>query len=390
MFMLYTKKQKEILAFISQFQKEEGFSPTLEEIARHFQISRVTAFGHIRALEKKGGVKKRPHESRSIQILDPEFVPAGYTLPLLGMIQAGMPIEAIETPEVFDLSAMIPLDEPVHDYLEGVGTGKEHPGTKVPFIAVPTTAGTGSEATKNAVLSRPGRGGFKKSMRHDSFIPDVALVDPVLTLTCPPEVSAACGLDAFTQLLESFVSTRAGPVTDALALSGMERACRGLVPSVLEGASNLEARAHMAYASLLSGITLANAGLGTVHGFASEIGGLFDAPHGVICGTLLAPVTRLTIVRLRENRTEENLRRLEKYAAAGALLGGAEAKGIDDACNRLVERIDEWTETLKIARLARLGVTEADLPVIAASTGNKNNPVDFDRDDLVRILRERL
>jgi repressor LexA len=127
--MLYTKKQREILDFISRFQKENGFAPTLEEIATEFHISRVTAFGHIRALEKKGGLKKRPHESRSIQILDPEFSPAGYTLPLLGMIQAGAPIEAVETPEVFDLTEMIPLDDD-HFVLRVKGTSMIDEGVR--------------------------------------------------------------------------------------------------------------------------------------------------------------------------------------------------------------------------------------------------------------------
>jgi repressor LexA len=109
--MLYTKKQRAILEYISRYQKEKGYSPTLEEIAEKFGISRVTAFGHVKALERKGGVKRRPHEARSIHILDPEFSPSGFTLPLLGTIQAGMPIEAVETREVFDLTAMVPLDE---------------------------------------------------------------------------------------------------------------------------------------------------------------------------------------------------------------------------------------------------------------------------------------
>jgi len=127
--MLYTKKQREILEFVSGFQKENGYSPTLEEIANRFGISRVTAFGHIRALERKGGLKKRPHESRSIQILDPEFSPSGFTLPLLGMIQAGAPIEAVEVPEVFDLTEMIPLDED-HFVLRVKGTSMIDEGVR--------------------------------------------------------------------------------------------------------------------------------------------------------------------------------------------------------------------------------------------------------------------
>lgn len=127
--MRYTKKQKDVLEFLSSFQKDKGYSPTLDEIAKHFHISRVTAFGHVKALERKGALRRRPHESRSVQILDPEFSPAGYTLPLLGSIQAGMPLEAIEAPEVFDLTSMIPLDED-HFVLRVKGTSMIDEGVR--------------------------------------------------------------------------------------------------------------------------------------------------------------------------------------------------------------------------------------------------------------------
>jgi alcohol dehydrogenase class IV len=154
------------------------------------------------------------------------------------------------------ISAMLGKTDPVEEYLEGVGT-KTHDGSKIPFIAVPTTAGTGSEATKNAVISQLGDNGYKKSLRHNNFVPDIALVDPDLTLSCPADVTAACGMDAFTQLLESYVSSNASPLTDSLAYSGMKLMKDSLIPSVYEGAEDVNIRSAMSYGALLSGITLA-------------------------------------------------------------------------------------------------------------------------------------
>ena len=173
------------------------------------------------------------------------------------------------------------------DHLEGVGPERPYHGPATPFIAVPTTAGTGSEATKNAVLTAPG--GFKKSFRDDKLVAEWAIIDPDLLATCSPALIGADGLDAFTQLLESFVSTRANPMTDALARSGIMAARDAL--SSLYHAQSAAARAQMAYASLLSGICLAQTGLGSVHGLASPLGAFFPIPHGVVCGTLVATAT---------------------------------------------------------------------------------------------------
>ena len=216
------------------------------------------------------------------------------------------------------ICAMLPQETSVWDYLEGIGQGK-HDGRKTPFIAVPTTFGTGSEASKNAVLSVVGPQGFKRSIRHERFIPDVALIDPILSLGCPPQITAACGLDAFTQLLESYLSPKSNPITDAIAWSGLQHVQKGLESSCKD-ANDLEARSHMAYASLVSGITLANAGLGIVHGLASVLGGMFEIPHGVICGTLLAPATRMNIRTLKKRGGPKAGPFLQKYARVGALL----------------------------------------------------------------------
>ena len=285
------------------------------------------------------------------------------------------------------VSAMIRLNEPVTDYLEGVGT-KSHSGAKVPFIAIPTTSGTGSEATKNAVLSQPGENGFKKSLRHPNFVPDVAIVDPELTLTLPPDVTAACGMDALTQLLESFVSTNASEMTDTLALSGLEHIARSLIPAVKQGDTDIKARAGMAYAAMLSGITLANAGLGVVHGFASPIGGFFDIPHGVVCGTLMGACTRKNIERLIESG--ENPEALEKYAKAGNILLNENNKDIPGQALELATLIDEWIDELGISGLGRYGITENDIDKIVNHSGQKNNPVHLSKDDMQFILKQRL
>jgi alcohol dehydrogenase class IV len=284
---------------------------------------------------------------------------------------------------------MLPLGGSVLDYLEGVGTGAVHSGEKVPFVAIPTTSGTGSEATKNAVLSRIGPDGFKKSLRHDNFVPDVVVLDPQLMLSCPPNITAACGMDAFTQLLESYVSTNASPMTDTLAFSGLEGIGRCLVPACTDGANDVEVRGGMAYAALMSGITLANAGLGVVHGLASPMGGCFDIPHGVVCGTLIGAATSTTIAKLMEKYDEKHPA-LRKYARVGALLCGAEEGDVSKGCELLMGKIDEWTEMLGIPRLGAYGIQESDFDKIIAGTGSKNNPVMLEPDEIREILQDRL
>ncbi|MBC7187499.1 MAG: iron-containing alcohol dehydrogenase [Calditrichaeota bacterium] len=287
------------------------------------------------------------------------------------------------------ISAMLPENGTVAAFLEGVGHPERHSGKKVPFIAVPTTAGTGSEATKNAVLTRRGPGGFKKSLRHEHFVPDVAIVDPVLSCTCPPELTAACGMDAFTQLLESYVSSKASPLTDLLALQGMERVRDCLERAVTNGAVDIEAREGMAYAALLSGLTLANAGLGIVHGLAGPLGALAPIPHGVACGTLLAAATRMTIASLRQADDEQSRLALEKYGTVGALLTG-EKGDVLTQCWRLVDEMERWTERFRLPRLGSYGLDEALLREAARQGENKNNPAALSEEQRLALLRERL
>jgi alcohol dehydrogenase class IV len=289
------------------------------------------------------------------------------------------------------ISAMLPCAGSVRSYVEVVGD-HAHPGEKLPFIAVPTTAGTGSEATKNAVLSRVGLDGFKASLRHDNFVPDLAAIDPELALSCPAEITAACGMDALSQLLESYVSTRASPLTDSLAVDGLRRAAGSLVAVCTTGAGDLEARASMAHASFVSGITLANAGLGVIHGFAAPIGGFFPIPHGVVCGSLLAPAVRITIEKLREG-DPEHAPALGKFAAVGALVaGGVPGVPCDVAggCDALVDWLYGLAEKLAIPRLSDYGVSASDCDRIIERSGSKNNPVPLDREEMRRILLERI
>lgn len=286
------------------------------------------------------------------------------------------------------ISAMLPSGDPVIDYLECKDT-KKHDGCKVPFIAVPTSSGTGAEATKNAVLSDIGRAGYKSSLRHDRFVPDIALVDPELTLSCPPDVTAACGLDALTQLLESYVSTKASPMTDALALSGLEHVAAGLLPSVENGAHDIEARSHMAYGALLSGITLANAGLGVVHGYAGPLGGLHPIPHGVVCGTLIGEATRVTIEELFKD-AEKNRTSLRKYAKAGATLARKHSVSLQHDCDLLVRTLDDWIQRTAIPRLGHFGVKEFDLAAILDKANGKNSPATLSREQMAAILKARL
>jgi alcohol dehydrogenase class IV len=281
------------------------------------------------------------------------------------------------------IAAMLLLNESVKEYLEGVGSKPSHPGIKLPFIAVPTTSGTGSEATKNAVISSVGENGYKKSLRHNNFVPDVAIVDPLLTLSCPQSVTSASGMDAFTQLLESYLSTGCNVISDALALEGLKRVSRSLLNAYSNG-SDLEARTDMAMASYLSGITLANAGLGLVHGFASSIGGLFEIPHGVICSTLMASVNKLTVEKLRSVRRDHEA--LHKYAVAGKIFSSVENKSSEYYTDYLLDLIEKWSSELQIPKLSAYNVMDTSFKKIADTTENKNNPIAFNREEMIAVL----
>ncbi len=284
------------------------------------------------------------------------------------------------------ISSMIMENELISNYLEGIGN-KLPTGNKVPFIAIPTTSGTGSEATKNAVISEVGNDGFKKSLRHDNFIPNVALIDPLLTLSCPKSITAQSGMDAFTQLLESYVSTKSNSFTDSLAMDGIRLLRDGLHTAVNDG-SDIIAREKMSYSSLISGITLANAGLGTIHGFASSIGGFFNIPHGLVCARLMGPVNKLTVDKLKSQNS--NGTALKKYARIGQLFNDNKNRSNGYNIDLLLDTITRWTAEFGIRSFSEYGLKENDFRKVISNTGNKNNPIELDDDEMAEALKSTL
>ena len=289
------------------------------------------------------------------------------------------------------IAGLLPQGNSVMDHLEGVGPELPYRGPATPFIAVPTTAGTGSEATKNAVLSVQGAHGFKKSFRDEALVPQWAIVDPALLASCPPHLIAANGMDALTQLIESYVSIKANPITDALALSGVEAVKTGLLPWYAGGPDLSAARAAMAYAALLSGITLAQVGLGSVHGLAAPLGAFFPIPHGVACGTLLTAATAINIEALR-GREPDNVA-LDKYARLGALLTGRNYRNRENAWEALLKLLTHWTGQLELPKLSRYSIRTTDIDHIVANargSSMKTNPITLTDQEIRRILSERI
>ncbi len=272
------------------------------------------------------------------------------------------------------------------DFLEVVGRGRPLRAAPLPFMAIPTTAGTGAEVTRNAVLSVPEQR-VKASLRSPLMLPRVALVDPRLTHGLPPALTATTGLDALTQLLEPFVSVRANPLTDALCREGLRLCARSLRRAFRDG-ENSDAREDMALASLLGGLALANAGLGAVHGFAAPIGGMFHAAHGAVCAALVAPVTRANLAALRERRPDSPA--LARYTEAARLLTGDVEATADDGATWLARLVAD----LKISGLSAHGVTSADLSGIATKAAQassmKGNPISLEPGELSTILAAAL
>jgi alcohol dehydrogenase class IV len=286
------------------------------------------------------------------------------------------------------ISAMLLQRDSVERFIEGQPGFTPHDGRKVPFIAVPTTSGTGTEATSNAVISRVGPGGYKRSLRHPAFVPNEAIIDPELMTSAPPELTAASGMDAFTQLIEAYLSPLASPYTDVVSCSGLVHFSRSFERACGDGAGSVAVRADMAYAALMSGIALSNAGLGIVHGYASSVGGLFDIPHGTLCATLLAESTRENIRQLRASDGGEAA--LRKFANASRILTESTTGNVADDCDRLVDLLESLQQRYSFPRLGEFGVKESDFDAIIPTTRSKTNPVPLDQAAMRRILKARL
>lgn len=271
---------------------------------------------------------------------------------------------------------------PVTDYLEVIGEGKPLASPPAPCIAVPTTAGTGSEVTKNAVVKST-RHGVKVSMRDVHMIPNIAIVDPLLTHTMPPEVTASTGMDALTQLIEPFVSDRSNPLTDGLCREGIRRAARSFKAAFQDGTDG-HARADMALASLFGGLALANAKLGAVHGIAGPMGGMIPAPHGVACARLLAPVMEANVRALQDRDPKSPL--LVRFHETGRMLTGDPGAGAMDA----VRWIRNLTGFLSLPRLSDFGLTREMFPDLIAksrrASSMKGNPVRLEEAELEDVL----
>lgn len=268
------------------------------------------------------------------------------------------------------------------DYAEVIGAGRKLPASSLPFVAVPTTAGTGSEVTANAVLSSPADR-VKVSLRSPSMLARVAIVDPELTISCPPDVTAQSGMDALTQCLEPLTSRMSNPLVEALALAGLRSAARGLVRAVETG-DDLAARTDVAFCSLMGGLSLANAKLGAVHGLAGVLGGSTGAPHGAICAALLPACTAANI-RAMTQREPDN------PALAGYLLAAEALTG-----QLSLDALGEWLDGLG-ARLRNPGLTELGLRTedhddvvgkAMRASSMKGNPIDLTADELHAILRQ--
>lgn len=269
------------------------------------------------------------------------------------------------------------------DHLEVVGRGVPVERPAVPYVAVPTTAGTGAEATANATLRSP-RHGIKASIRSPHMLAAVALVDPLLTVACPPAVTATSGLDALTQCLEPYVSPRANPATDAVAVAGLRRGARAL-RRAYENGDDREARVEMALCSLFGGIALANAKLGAVHGLAGVIGGMIQAPHGAVCAALLAPVLEANVTALRERDPDSPA--LGRYAHVARVLTGRADATIPDAVHWLRETV----AALDVPALRQVGLQPTEFTEVARnaarSSSMQGNPVRLTEEELAAVLQ---
>jgi alcohol dehydrogenase class IV len=272
------------------------------------------------------------------------------------------------------------------DYLEVVGKGLPLKNRAAPFIAIPTTSGTGSEVTSNAVLSVPDKQ-VKVSMRSPLMLPSIALVDPTLTYSLPTDITASTGLDALTQCLEPFVSSQANPVTDGFCREGLQRATRSL-KRACEHPKDAEAREDMALASLFGGLALANAKLGAVHGFAGPLGGMINAAHGSLCASLLPHVVQINIQALRSRQPTSPI--LKRFDEIAQIMTGKQHAKADDA----VTWLRELCSSLNVPTLSHLGLTKELIPEVVSKAQNassmKGNPIVLSVEELTGVLEQAM
>ena len=281
------------------------------------------------------------------------------------------------------IAALLTNSGDITDYLEVIGRGKQLSRPSAPCIAIPTTAGTGAEVTKNAVLTSQEHK-VKVSLRSPTMLPDLAIVDPELTYSMPPSLTASTGLDALTQVLEPFVSVKSNPLTDAICIEGLKRAARSLHRAFKDG-SDTRAREDMAIVSLFGGLTLANSKLGAVHGIAGPMGGMFPVPHGVICARLLPFVVEVNVRALKRHNSQQYLLRYDQVAQV--LTGKSNAKAEEG-----IDRIHDLCDALDIPGLSDFGITEDHFPDLIASSKKassmKGNPVNLTDEELTEILQK--
>jgi len=281
------------------------------------------------------------------------------------------------------IAALMTNEGGLLDYLEIIGKGKSLAKPTMPFFAIPTTAGTGSEVTRNSVIASPEHQ-VKVSLRSNHLRPSAAVIDPELTCDLPPALTASTGLDALTQLIEPYVCLRANPMTDGFCVEGIQRVARSLREAVFNG-GNKSAREDMALASLFGGLALANAGLGAVHGFAGPIGGMFPAPHGAVCAALLPYVMAANLRALRER--EPNSEALRRYYRIATLLAGNPHAAADAG----VEWVQALVSALPISKLGAYGIREEHVADIVSKAANassmKANPIALTPEELAQTLR---
>ena len=318
---------------------------------------------------------------------DPECIKAGLDLVRKNSLDLVISIGGGSVLDAGKAIAMLAANGgDLYDYIEVIGNGFPITRRSIPFIAIPTTTGTGSEVTRNAVISLPEQG-VKASLRSDHMFPTVAIIDPELTVSLSPLVTAYTGMDALTQVIEPYLSLKANHFVDTICQDAINLAYHALEKAFLDG-KDMQARTDMAYVSLIGGFALTNAGLGAVHGLAAAIGGAYDIPHGMICGILLPGVLNVNWQHIKNDPSKQDLQiKLYRIAKSAGFVG---PEGVD----QFILSIFELKQRLGIKNLSDYGIQEADLPGIVEKAQNassmKANPIKIPAPELLQLLKDNL